>query len=164
MALSALREEDYWNVEISWTRPKKYEAIITQGSIYDDEAQLYMISGRYGKYPHKLFYLGKTYSQSVSKRITQPDHQKRYNMLKKRHPKHVLCISHGIVSIEGGRIVYDRLKEIENILVYTSAISTNSINIANTVQHGVKKPYYIYNKGSKCELPREIYLGLFVVY
>ncbi len=41
MSLRQLFEDDFWDVDINWSRPKLYENVIEYGAELDDEAYLY---------------------------------------------------------------------------------------------------------------------------
>ena len=101
--MKILCEDAFWKVSVTWSRPMVYENLIKNGSIHDDEAHLYMISGKYAHNASKVFYVGKTYRQLVSDRLTQIDHKKRYAYLREEYPRHKLYVSHGMVEIDGGK-------------------------------------------------------------
>jgi hypothetical protein len=159
--MKILFEDAFLNVTISWSRPMLYENLISNGSSYDETAYLYMISGKYHNHPNKVFYIGKTYNQTVSNRLTQKDHKKRYDALKKEYPRHKLFVSHGNVQIHNGNVSPKRIDQIESILIY-SMPGEHSINKMNFWSHGVKNEYLLTNKGYKNNLESTIGLGVFV--
>jgi hypothetical protein len=159
--MKILFESEFWDVSVTWSRPMVYENLINNGSVYDDDAHLYMITGKYRNNKSKVFYIGKTYNNIVSNRLTQKDHKTRYELLKKNYPNHVLSVSHGIVNIEGGKRTEKRIDEIESILIY-SMPTEHCINNKNYFSHGVTAQYLIENKGYKSGMPKEIGLGVFV--
>lgn len=159
--MKPLYHEQYWPVEIEWSRPKSYERLIEEGSFYDDYAHLYLISARYRDYQPKLLYIGKTYSQWVTKRLTQKDHRKRYATFLENYPNHNLSVSHGVITVNNGKITPKRLSDIERILIYTNE-PQHAHNVQNYYSHGVTGSYLIENRGSKCTLPSTISLGIFI--
>lgn len=161
--MEPLSHEDYWNVQIDWSLPQEYERLLELGSPNDDLAHLYLISARYGKNEPKTIYIGQTYNQWVSKRLTQADHQSRYADFVENYSRHRLYVSHGIVTVHDGKITRKRINDIERILIYTND-PTHAHNIKNFQGHGVSTPYQIENRGSRCTLPRQISLGVFVRY
>ena len=161
--MEPLYHVESWEIEIEWKRPKKYKRVIEEGSVHDDSANLYLISARYGSANTKAIYIGKTWAQWVSKRLTQLDHKKRYAAFVKNYPRHAFYVSHGIVVINDGRLTKKRLDDIERILVYTNE-PDHAHNVRNFYEHGVTGSYEIYNRGSRCTLPKFIALGVFVRY
>lgn len=119
-----------------------YENLVADGSIHDENAHLYMISGKYLNNKSKVFYIGKTYKQIVSNRLTQSDHQSRYDDMTSDYPRHKLYVSHGIVKINKGKRTAKRIDEIESILIY-SMPTEHSFNVQNYFSHGVTSQYLI---------------------
>ena len=159
--MKLLYEEDSWLVSINWSKPMIYENLIENGSYNDDDAHLYMITGKYLNNTPKLFYIGKTYNQYVTQRLTQVDHKNRYDQLCDDYPKHTLFVSHGTIEIEEGKRTKKRVAEIERILIY-SMNSDHTINQKNLFSHGVTAQYLITNKGYKSHLPSTIGIGVFI--
>lgn len=158
--MNILFEDGFWKVTVTWSKPMLYENIIEQGSPHDESAHLYMILGKYQNNSHKVFYIGKTYDQVVSDRLTQSDHKLRYKKVKDEYPRHQLYVSHGIVEIEDGKRTSKRIDEIESILIY-SMPTDHSYNEKNYFSHGVTGQYLIKNKGYKSNLQNTIGLGVF---
>ncbi len=159
--MKLLYEEDSLLVTIKWSKPIIYENLIENGSYNDDSAHLYMITGKYLNNSPKLYYVGKTYDQYVSHRLTQVDHKNRYDELYNKYPKHKLFVSHGTIEIEGGNRTRKRVDEIERILIY-SMNSDHTINKKNLYSHGVTEQYLVSNKGYKSHLPSTIGIGVFI--
>ena len=159
--MKPLYHEQYYEVEIDWSRPKAYDRLIEEGSHHDETARLYLISARYSNGKPKLLYIGKTYRQWVSKRLSQKDHKSRYGTFQENYPNHTLFVSHGVITINGSRITSERVSDIESILIYTNE-PQHAHNVQNYYSHGVVGSYLIKNKGSKCTLPSVISLGIFV--
>jgi len=160
MNLTPLFKNEFWNVEISWSRPTTYENVIYYGTDRDDEAYLYIIAAKYGSNKSKILYIGKTYKQTVSVRLNQEDHKKRYRKFRKEYPRHKLYISYGIVKMKNGKLNSNRIKEIEKILIYSNK-TEHSYNVSNLSYHGVTDSYKIKNSGYKHTLPEYLYLGVF---
>lgn len=74
--MEQLYHEEYWPIEVEWSRPREYDRLLDEGSTHDESANLYLISARYKNNTPKLLYIGQTFNQWVSKRLTQPDHKK----------------------------------------------------------------------------------------
>ena len=161
--MEPLHHEEYWNIEIEWSRPKTYERLLDEGSPHDDLAHLYLISARMGTDSPKAIYVGKTYDQWVSKRLSQPDHKRRYAEFIIAYPRHNFYVSHGIVKIQNGKLTRKRIDDIERILIYVNE-PLHAHNVQNFWQHSVTTPYQIENRGSRCTLPRTIALRVFVAY
>ncbi len=160
MSLRQLFEEDFWDVEINWSRPALYENVIEYGAELDDKAFLYMITAKFGSNKSKILYIGKTYKQTVNIRLSQNDHHKRYKNIQKKYPRHKLYVSCGTVQIHNGKITENRIKEIEKILIYSN--DTDHVqNVSNYYTHGVKDSYKIKLSGYRHSLPKELYLGVF---
>ena len=161
--MEQLHHEGYWNIEIEWSRPKAYGRLLDEGSPHDEDAHLYLISARFSTSSHKAIYVGKTYDQWVSKRLSQADHKRRYSDFTKNYPRHNFYVSHGIVTNHDGKLTRKRIDDIERILIYANE-PLHAHNVQNFWQHSVTTPYQIENRGSRCTLPRTISLGVFVKY
>lgn len=159
--MKPLWHEEHWHVEINWSRPVEYEQLLENGSSQDEVANLYLISARFGVKSPKTIYIGKTYDQWVSKRLSQSDHKIRYVKFCEGYPRHQIYVSHGVVTIHDGKLTRSRIDEIERILIYAND-PTHAHNVQNFWQHDVTTPYRVENKGSRCTLPRIISLGVFV--
>lgn len=159
--MKPLWHEEYVNIEVHWSRPKDYDRLLEEGSPHDELARLYLISARFGTKPSKAIYVGKTDAQSVIKRLTQPDHQRRYINFVNDYPRHRFYVSHGIVTNHQGKLTQKRIDDIERILIYANE-PQHAHNIKNFWRHGVTTPYQIENRGFRCTLPRVIALGVFV--
>ena len=149
----------FWEVNITWSRPCKYESFLKNGSSSVGGAKLYKVTGRFGKSDPKLFYLGKTYKQKVTKRLTQQDHKDRYNNLRKEYPRHQLYVSLGVVELDEGRITATRIDQIESLLIFAHD-EDHIINIKNINEHKITEQYRIYNRGYKSPLLKEVLLGV----
>ncbi len=159
--MKPLYPDEFIDVEIKWTRPQRYDCLLQEDSKHDEVANLYLISARYGTAQAKTLYIGKTYLQWVTKRLSQKDHKTRYENFIENYPHHVFYVSHGIIEVREGNLNENRLDDVERILIYSSP-PEHSQNVRNFYEHGVKGAYHIVNKGSRCTLPRNIKLGIFV--
>jgi len=161
--MQPLHHQEYWAIEVEWSRPKVYENVLSHGSEHDEYSNLYLISARFSTNTPKLLYIGKTFDQWVSKRLSQPDHIERHDKFLEHYSRHKLFVSHGYITVHGGRLTRQRLDDIERILIYT-AEPAHAHNVKNFNAHGVRSSYRIENKGYKCTLPRVVTLGVFVSY
>lgn len=158
--MKPLWHEECWNIKVEWSRPKEYDRLLNEGSQHDEHAHLYLISARFGTNASKAIYIGKTYDQWVSERLSQTDHKLRHADFIKNYPRHMFYVSHGIVTNNDGKITEKRIDDVERILIYANE-PQHAHNIQNFWQHGVTAPYKIENQGSRCTLPRTIALGIF---
>lgn len=158
--MKPLFEDEFWDVTIEWKKPKEYSRLLLEGSDHDSTAQLYLISARFAKAASKGKYIGKTFQQKVTIRLKQPDHKKRYAAFTGIHPNHKFFVSHGVITMNNGKLTENRLAEIEQILIYSND-PTHSGNVKNFYEHGVTGSYLINNVGYRCSLPKKIQLGVF---
>lgn len=156
-----LYPDDFWEVDIYWSRPNLYRNIRGSGHDLDDWAYLYLLSVKYARYARKPVYIGKTYHQSVSVRLNQDDHKKRYAAIVQNYPRHQLFVSYGCVKLKHGKITEKRISDIEKILVHAND-PDHSHNVKNFYYHGVSGSYDIRTRGYRCGLPVRIKLGVFV--
>ncbi len=154
-------ESEFWDVAVQWTRPILYDTVRSMGTEYDETACLYLITARFASKSRKLIYVGKTYRQYVSKRLSQPDHLRRYAGIVANYPHHKIEVVHGLLSIENGKITEKRLSDIEKILIRSND-PTHAHNVKAFYSHGVRDSYRIVNNGYRCGLPKCISLGLFI--
>ncbi|OQX96503.1 hypothetical protein B6I21_00820 [candidate division KSB1 bacterium 4572_119] len=158
--MEKLYPDTFWNVSINWTKPKLYENILEKYSEYDDYSYFYKITGQYSTKEHKLYYIGKAYYQTVSMRLSQKDHQKRFNKLSKDYPKHKLYVSFGIVKLANGHITEKRIDQIESLLIYSHDFD-HLLNKQKLNELKVTEPYIILNSGYRTPLYKEIHFGIF---
>lgn len=160
--MKALLHEDSWDIEISWSRPIEYDLFLEKSSPLNELANLYFISARYGNKTHKIIYIGKAYSQTVRKRFSQPDHKLLHLKLLKDYPRHNFYVSLGVISANDKcKITKNRIDDIERILIY-STDQDHKYNVRNFWGHKVTTPYRINNVGYRCNIYKEIALGIFV--
>lgn len=161
--MKALVHEDSWNIEISWSRPIEYTLFIKNSSPLNEHANLYFITARYGKKSHKIIYIGKSYSQSIRKRFSQPDHKLLHMKIMRDYPRHKFYVSLGVISVNNNKskITKNRIDEIERILIY-STDQDHKYNVKNFWGHKVTTPYRINNIGYRCNIYKDIALGIFV--
>jgi hypothetical protein len=163
MSLKPLFENNFWEVQIQWTRPRAYERVRGEGSEHDNSACLYYICAQFSTGKPKVLYIGQTYQQAVSTRLQQPDHQSRYAAFVRNYPRHRFSVSHGIVSVVDGRLTKRRVDDIERLLIYAND-PEHAHNVQHIYQHGVRESYFITNTGYRSGLPRSLQLGVFVEY
>jgi hypothetical protein len=157
--MKPLPDEYPRSISIEWTRPKLYESVFDDGCDHDDSAHLYMILRRYSRATPKAIYIGKTWHQCVRTRLRQKDHRLRYQRFCESYPRQRFYVSHGIVSMDEGRLTQKRVDEIERILIYASSLD-HTENRSNIWTHKVSDAYRITNKGSRSSLPQTIFLGI----
>jgi len=156
-----LFEDDSWIASINWSKPVEYLKVKKFGSRYDGSPKLYKITGQYLNNPPKLLYVGKTYKQSVSRRLNQQDHIKRYDEIKDEHPKHKILISLGNIIVENGILNSKRVDEIESILIYTHD-SDFIFNDKKLNYLPMKEQYVVRNTGYSAPFYKEIKFGITV--
>ncbi len=159
--LKLLYREYFWQVTIEWSKPVNYSNINFYELANDSNFDLYMITGKYSDYKHKIFYIGKSYFQTISKRLNQKDHIQRIQSLKKKHPKHDLFISCGKVNIADSRKTQKRIDEIESILIFSFDTDAKINKNKNYTLNTKSNHYIITNKGYRAELEKKLYFGLF---
>src|SRR6266404_6077455 len=154
---------DYgYRVQISWTRPIPYDRIVRDGSPHDAEGWLYMILGYHRSPRPKLFYIGKVFQTSVSRRLRAADHRSRYYRLCSDHPRYSFRVSLGAVKLAHGHITARRIDEIESILIFGAYHSRDTlINKSKWYKSGWRHPYIIRNLRYKAPLPEEVHHGVF---
>lgn len=161
--MKPLYEDEFWNASVQWTRPMVYDHAVSNGSEYDSLSSFYMILGRYSNQPAKIMYIGMTFSQSVKTRLCQPDHQRRYAAFKGAHKHHWFQVSHGLLTINNGNFTEKRVKDIEQLLIYTyTKDSAHVKNLKSIYSHGVTGSYLVRNTGYRSSLPRKLSYGLFL--
>jgi hypothetical protein len=158
--MKPLYPDEYWKVDVTWSKPSAYKKIRDEGHELDEFAYLYLITAKYSSNSPKSIYIGKTYQQCVSDRLNQKDHRARYAAFVKTYPRHSFHISFGEVEISHGNITAKRIDDIERILIYSNE-PEHAHNVQNFYEHGVKGSYAITNKGYRATLPKHIMLGVF---
>jgi hypothetical protein len=157
--MKPLPDEYPRKISIHWTRPRPYESALKSGCDHDDDAHLYMILRRYSRAVPKVIYIGKTWHQCVRTRLRQKDHRERHQRFCENYPRQSFHVSHGIVSMDEGRLTQRRVDEIERILIYASSLD-HTENRSNIWTHRVTDAYQIKNTGSRGSIPRTIFLGI----
>ena len=128
-----------------------------------------MILGYYRSPRPKLFYIGKVFQTSVSRRLRAADHRRRYYRLRSDHPRYSFRVSLGAVTLTRGNttlpahITARRIDEIESILIFGAYHSRDTlINKNKWYKSGWKHPYIIRNLRHKAPLPEEVHHGVFI--
>jgi hypothetical protein len=98
---------DLEEVEVEWHGPYSVDTALKYFHEYEDYG-LYMITRKWGKYPEKVLYVGLTYLQDFSTRLSQH--------------KWWLSITRGTIKIRVGYLIENRasekrLKDVENLLI-----------------------------------------------
>lgn len=125
----------------------------------DKGPNFYMILGKWGNKPYKLFYIGKT-EVPVLKRANASDHVERRSIMHEEYKKHKLFISKGHFLMGDWRNkTKKRIDEIESILIYAHEPIYNERKVKN---NNVSSDYWIKNCGSYEPLYSEMYYGLVV--
>jgi hypothetical protein len=159
-----------YTAEIRWSRPARYDDIVSRGSPHDSEAWFYMILGYYMTSSPKIFYIGKVFNSCVSRRLRQPDHRARFKELQAKYPRHsfrvslgALSVSRGASELASGHITAQRIDEIESILIFAAFHSHDTLKNKNKKwKSGWRHPYVIRNLGCKAPLPREVHYAVFI--
>ena len=94
-------------VEVEWHGPYNIETVLEYFDEYEDYG-LYMVTRKWGEYSEKILYIGLTYRQDFSTRLSQ--HQSW------------LSITKGTVKVRVGYLIENRssekrLKDVENLLI-----------------------------------------------
>jgi hypothetical protein len=150
---------DAIEVEVNWSNPVALKELRT-GLVDESFGYLYKIVGRYnGKY--KLWYIGKTFSQTVSRRLGNIDHMLRCDDLKLARPKHEILVSIGSIK---AAVTAQSLAHVENLLIYAHSNSDfpDLTNKRNTRKHNVAGEFCVNNTGfRKDHMYREVALTIY---
>ena len=163
--MKILFEDFFLYAEINWSKPVIYENARDFCYEIDKEYNFYKITGKYSKYPHRLFYIGKTYYQYINIRLKQKDHKERINTISKNYPRFKVYVSFGAVKFSDynfneKRISEKRIDDIESLLIYSND-NDYLQNRSKVFSLNVKNQYKIINKGYSSPLYREIAYGIF---
>lgn len=156
-----LYSEDLLNVEIKWSKPCSYENLKEYEPANEDYGYFYKILGKYSTKKFKLFYIGMTEVQYISRRLFNADHKKKRQNFQKDYPKHKLWLSVGIIQNIDECLNKLTIRDVESLLIYSCANDNNSdiSNKQNKLIH--KKNYRIVNSGFLEGMSKEIVQGLF---
>src|SRR5262245_7142849 len=113
MRLQPLDTDQFWAVEIHWTEPVASKQILEDGCDHDGSAHLYHILARYRAKAYQSLYIGHTYMQCVSDRLSQSDHKHRYAAFVQHYPRHAFWVSYGLGTITNGRRTRKCVQDIE---------------------------------------------------
>lgn len=152
---------DYFDLvaEINWTPPSPRDLVISGNLDEDATAYFYSIVSRVDKtwWP---YYIGMTYNQSVSLRLTQSDHLNRLALLTREHPNRDFSISLGTPNFKVGRRDRRTIEAIEGLLIYSnwheSMINDRKIN-----RFSDAKQMYVRNVGWNEHVEPEAAYGVF---
>lgn len=156
--------EEFTEITIKWTKP-----ILRARSLKTDykkqrNSYFYKILTKSNRpnSKYKLVYIGKTYSQFVSDRLTNKDHIIKANRIKEQHRKSNIYISVGNVVGYNGRITKNLIDRIERLLIFsTSNKDFQLTNSKSTKRHNLTDGLLIINKGYRTELYKEMIIGVF---
>jgi hypothetical protein len=151
-----------WDVTLNWSRPADYRNIDKGGFPSDNDAWFYMILGRLDSSDRELFYIGRVFQTCVSQRLRQRDHRKRFKELEGEYPEYHFEVSLAKVDLNG-RINFNRIDEIERILICTACQShKHMVNKRERFSYPkTLLPYIIHNRGSRRPLPEAVFVGIF---
>ena len=125
--------------------------------INDKGPNFYMILGKWGYKPYKLFYIGKT-EVPLLKRVNAPDHIERRSIMHEEYKKHKLFISKGhFLMGDWKNKTKKKIDEIESLLIY---VHEPTYNKSKVLSNNVSSDYWIKNCGSYEPLYSEMYYGL----
>jgi hypothetical protein len=94
-------------IEVEWYGPYKIDTVVEE-FFEDEDFGLYMITRKWGDYPEKILYIGLTYYQDFSTRLSQ--HQ--WWLSKERG-----TIKVRVGYLQERRSSEKRLKDVENLLI-----------------------------------------------
>jgi len=138
-------------VNINWAKPITHDMLYTGLSDMDDSAYFYAIIGLFEGdwWP---YYIGMVYSQNVSDRHKNKDHQERLEKLKKDYPKTTWHLTLGTPLLKGKRLSKILISEIEGLLIYgnwhdelinKSKINRfSSSNAIKIINEGFSEPFF----------------------
>jgi hypothetical protein len=152
--------DDANDVKIRWSKPCLL-ADIKADKACQDSNRLYKLIGEYNG-SFKLFYIGKSETRCVWKRLLDADHKRKQDEIKNAHKHHRLMVSVGTITPEPTSI---SLGEIEKLLIYAHGGNPDfkrCINKMTVYNHNVLVNYSIENLGFKQDgMYREVGLGMY---
>jgi hypothetical protein len=155
-----LYPEEFSEVSINWTKPTLFENFINLDHDKQWNAYLYKILVKYPTGSFKMVYLGKTYYQFASGRLSNPDHQNKYESIKKKYPHHKIYVSMGDITTSKKKNA-GLIDSVEKLLIYShSNDDFELINSKNKNHHGLTYGLRIINMGYKTNMYSEIAMGV----
>ena len=152
--------DDAENVQIKWAQPCTLSKIKESGSCQTSNC-LYKLVGEYNGH-FKLFYIGKSETRSVHKRLGDTDHRRKQAEIQSAHKHHRLMVSVGIVSPNPTSTALD---SIERLLIFAHGANPDFKRFVNKMavyNHYVPVNYSIENLGFKRDgMYREVGLGMY---
>ncbi len=152
--------DDAETVQIRWTKPCLLSEIKSNKSCQNNNS-LYKLIGEYNGH-FKLFYIGKSETRSVWKRLCDADHKRKQAEIQNAHKHHRLMVSVGILS---NQLTGVGLNEVEKLLIYAHGGNSDFkrfINKSSVYNHNVVGNYSIKNLGFKQDgMYREVGLGMY---
>jgi hypothetical protein len=150
-------DDDHHQVSIKWSRPVDLNFV---GGAEHENDLVYMITAHGKRSSEKMIYVGQAYSQSVSKRLSQPDHRRKQSEWATRFPGHQLKVRRGQVSLKQGRFSVDKINSIEAILIYCFD-NEHCMNGKARFSAKISGHYEITNSGYRSDLPHRIGYGFY---
>lgn len=148
------------NVQVKWSKPCALSEAKHNGSCQSSNC-LYKLMGEYNGH-FKLFYIGKSETRCVHKRLRAADHLRKQAEIQSAHKHHRLMVSVGILSPNPTKTA---LNAIERLLIYAHGANPDFkrfINKIGVYNHNVSVDYSIKNLGFKQDgMYREVGLGMY---
>ncbi len=148
-------------VKIKWSKPKNYtKALQTENNGLED-SYFYKIIAHY-KDSFKLLYIGMSYSQYPSKRLSNRDHVNKREHLQNLYKRHELLISYGhIITLDN--VNFKLIDEIESLLIYSHTDLPHLTNKKKVWSYKITSEYQIKNTGFRKDgMAKDIGLGVFM--
>lgn len=153
-------KKEHFCVSVRWTRHRLWQEGKVNPHPEEHRIYLYMIVGRFNA-SRRILYIGKTYRQYASYRLTQPDHIRRRKKLRREYPHHKLTVSFGIVNFDGVRCTSKRIDEVESILIYANW-HPEIFNSKKVYHMAIREQIRVTNRGYYKPLTKECYYGTVV--
>lgn len=163
MKLLRLYPEETEYIEIEWTRPMHYDNLLELDEDKQQYAFFYKIIAQYKDNEPKLLYIGHTYSQYVSGRLYNKDHQRKRLSLQKQFRNHLLKVSLGNLVLDR-KVTTQIVKKVEAMLIYSHANEDYPFlnNTKGTWNHNISNEIHITNTGYRRDgMLKEIGVGIF---
>lgn len=146
-------------VNINWSKPVSHDMLYYGLAKDNEEAYFYAIIGiEEGDW--RPYYIGMVYSQDISSRHKNKDHQNRLVKLTRLHPHITWHLTLGKPSFDGNRISKAMINDIEGLLIY-SHWHEDSINESKINGFFSNKYYLINNTGFNDPFYKKVGFGSF---
>lgn len=160
---------DVYHAEIHWREPMDYESALSLPYEDQEESYFYKILGGHGQ-SFSLFYIGKTFRQSVTVRLKNKDHQGNRLKWESEHSKHRLLVSLGDLRSKhfndaSTKVQAKIVDDLESMLIYSHSYHLKFKNRQNIGSHQIGFEYHLINSGFlKDKMLSEITYGMFYKY